>query len=377
MSKILAASLVAVVFSAALFIYSTLYTGPYGATAIATTPNGARPQEVSRQGSAIPVPPARAGTLRASGLVQPIRLTQPATTVSMPAQGHRYDLHDVVGLDVGSLNELQTFYDTINFDAHHWRDSNAGVPPVFVSEIPESWSNALDATSKKNLFFRAILPLILVVNEEVTTDRHLLLTYMEDRSVGRPSSPETLARLGGIAATYGVIEAPDKGKAFTPELSSADLKELFLRVDAVPVSMALGQAAYESGYATSRLATGENGLFGQWRDGDGLRPRGRRAAFSGNENTRYATPLASTRAYILNLNTDDAYLEFREERAVMRQADGRLDGYRLAEALGMYSDSGLTYANTLRAIIAENELTKVDDISLRDEVPVRVEIASN
>lgn len=371
MSKILAASLIAVVFSAALFMYSTFYTGPYGATAVAlgsTTPH---------RGAAVPVPPARFGSTRTNSFVEPASLARTAGATAMPAQSFRYDLHDVVSLDVSSLDELQEFYDAINFDAHHWRDSQAGVPPVFITGIPESWSNGLGAASKKNLFFRAILPLVLVVNEEVTADRHLLLAYMEDRATGRPSSPETLARLGGIAVAYGAIDAPDKGKAFTPELSSAQLKELFLRIDTVPVSLALGQAAYESGYATSRLATGENGLFGQWRDGDGLRPRGRRAAFSSSENALYATPLASTRAYIRNLNTDAAYEEFRVERAVMRQQDGRLDGYRLAEALVMYSESGLTYTNTLRAIITENELTAVDDAALRDEAPVQVEIASN
>lgn len=360
MSRILAASLVAVVFSSALFIYSVLDPGPYGAThSVALDAGSQRPIAV----------PALAGSgLRGGGRPLP-QMASLDLGPGVPAIGATR----AIGLRVATMQELLDFYEAVDFGNDHWREAVTSVPPVFLTGIPEGWVAELGAEARKNLFFRAILPLVLAVNDQIMADRQFVLAHFEARTTEALPSDEALIRLGAIAAAYGVLSPPDKGKEFIAQLSANQLKELALRVDVIPVSLALGQAAYESGYATSRLATGDNGLFGLWRDGDGMRPRGRR---SGNRG-EYRTPLDSTRAYTHNLNTHPTYAEFREERATMRAEAEILDGHALAAALVMYSPSGVTYTNTLRAIIAENRLSALDAAALRDDDPVEVVAAAN
>ncbi|MCZ6605829.1 MAG: glucosaminidase domain-containing protein [Alphaproteobacteria bacterium] len=352
MSKVLAASLVAVVFSAALFIYSVIDPGPYGATEPVAGATGSR--------GPVPLP------ARASG--------SPSTDTRHAALGPDLVAPDAtrsIGLHVASMDELLAFYDAMDFGVEFWRPSEKGVPPVILADLPDSWVADLGSGTKKSLFYRAVLPLVLQINNEIMADRATVLVHIADRANGNAGDRAGLARLGAIAIAYGVLSPPpDKGKPFVPQFSAAVLKQLATRVDAIPVSMALGQAAYESGYTTSRFATGDNSLFGPWRDGDGMRPRGRRVE-RGNEG-RYATALDSTRAYARNLNTHPAYEEFRGVRATMRAETDILDGHALAAALVMYSQSGVTYTNTLRALIAENNLSQVDAAVLRDEETVRV-----
>ena len=88
-----------------------------------------------------------------------------------------------------------------------------------------------------------------------------------------------------------------------------------LRVDTIPPSLALAQAAIESGYGASRFAVEGNALFGQWRTGGGLRPSDQPAHLSDYGIATFASPLQSVAAYAHNLNTFASYRDFRAARA--------------------------------------------------------------
>ena len=137
------------------------------------------------------------------------------------------------------------------------------------------------------------------------------------------------------------------------------------RVDIIPPSLALAQGAIESGWGTSRFAVEGNSLFGLWDlSGNGIKPKKQRAELGNYGVARYDSPQASIDAYMLNLNTNRAYREFRALRAIYRKYDMPLRGQELVGALGRYSERGEVYIKELQAIMSHNKLEAVDDAYL-------------
>ena len=146
---------------------------------------------------------------------------------------------------------------------------------------------------------------------------------------------------------------------------AGNLDELLVRVDIIPTSLALAQAAEESGWGTSRFAHQGNALFGQRATGDepGLAPVERAT----EEHVRvraYETLGAAVRSYARNLNTHPAYERFRAERAENRSQGAEPGGHALAPTLTRYSERGAAYVASLRAIIRLNRLESFDKARL-------------
>tara|TARA_B100000989_G_C19429904_1_gene422543 strand:- start:414 stop:971 length:558 start_codon:yes stop_codon:yes gene_type:complete len=139
-----------------------------------------------------------------------------------------------------------------------------------------------------------------------------------------------------------------------------DLSTLKIRMDEIPVSLAIAQAAKETGWGTSRFAIEGNALFGQWTySGQGIKP----AAASKEEKHKVATfsvLKASVRAYQRNLNTHASYKDFRKARAIQRDNDETLDSYELSNYLTDYAQNGDEYIKTLKKIIDQNKLKDFD-----------------
>ena len=236
------------------------------------------------------------------------------------------------------------------------------VPRAYLIRINEGWAIGETVHFKKSIFYRVILPLILKVNEKVRSDRHRLDSLKSLYDNGTPLPKDDKQWIQSLASKYSVA-VPENDV-----ITSSTFEELLLRVDAVPVSLALGQAAYESGYGTSRFAHQGNALFGQWTWGGGIKPSSPRAGKGDYGIKRFIYPLESARSYVHNLNTHRAYQEFRSLRAVARARDDNkpLNGYELAGALQAYSELGEEYVKTLRSIIRVNKLGIADSASLRD-----------
>jgi Bax protein len=221
------------------------------------------------------------------------------------------------------------------------RGDRAWPEAVARASLPTTLAHAVDGAlspgERKARFVAYLLPLVDRVNAAILEERGVVLRLRERIAAGRGLAPEERRLLVRIGDRYGV--------------DGEDFDRLLARVDVVPPSLALAQAALESGWGTSRLAREDNALFGEraWTNGQGAVPAYR----------RFPGVLASIRAYALNLNRHRAYEGFRLARAALR-AHGWLDGYVLAGSIGAYSEIGPVYVTQVRAIIRTNRLGRLD-----------------
>ncbi len=149
------------------------------------------------------------------------------------------------------------------------------------------------------------------------------------------------------------------------------IEQALYKLDIIPAGLALGQAAYESGYGTSRFAVQCNALYGQWTfGGEGLVPEQQRSNLGDHRIAAFDWPFDSVRGYFINLSSHPAYEELRRLRAELRAADKPLTSLALADGLISYSERGQEYVDTLKGIIRVNRLDIADDALFRDE-PVR------
>ena len=148
------------------------------------------------------------------------------------------------------------------------------------------------------------------------------------------------------------------------KIDDGDLARLKMRMDIVPVSVALAQAANESGWGTSRFALEGNALFGQWTwSKKGISPKDADSD-SNHKILQFQILKASVRAYKNNLNTHNAYQEFREARAKLREENEKINGLLLTKYLKNYAAIGEKYVAILEDIIKKNSLTDFDEANL-------------
>jgi Bax protein len=140
-----------------------------------------------------------------------------------------------------------------------------------------------------------------------------------------------------------------------------DWQELLARVNAIPVSLALAQAANESAWGTSRFAREANNFYGQWcfQKGCGLVPA-RRDKNKTHEVAAFKSPKESVERYIHNLNSHNAYKTLRKIRNRLRTENKLITGIELAEGLLHYSERGKEYIKELQSMIKFNKLTRFD-----------------
>jgi Bax protein len=144
-------------------------------------------------------------------------------------------------------------------------------------------------------------------------------------------------------------------------------------MDEVPVSLALAQAAKETGWGTSRFAQEGNALFGQWTwSGEGLKPKEAEKS-EGHKVMKFNVLQASVRAYQRNLNTHKTYKEFRLARAKLRDSGEPLDSIVLSQYLDKYAETGQQYVKIIQKIIKQNNLKDFDNAKL---LPSSLELES-
>ncbi|SDG38429.1 glucosaminidase domain-containing protein [Roseospirillum parvum] len=247
--------------------------------------------------------------------------------------------------------ELRRHFLAVGYTLNEVRQGSGDVPRLFVDQVPPDLKGMNDIQLRKSLFFRLTLPLVLRVNEEIAVERGRLLDLAQRLDQGGELAAADRVWLKRLAGKYGL-------KAEGGKIDMAELKK---RVDGIPPSLALAQAAEESGWGTSRFARQGNALFGQWTMDEeaGLVPADRPDGAS-HAVRAFPSLLHGVEAYMRNLNTHAAYRGFRDRRAVLRETASRLDGYQLAGTLTSYSERGQEYVETLRTIISANELKTLD-----------------
>ena len=267
-----------------------------------------------------------------------------------------------------------------NFWGEENRDEQLEVPRVLLTGIKPRWQKAaqnMPVPQKKEIFYRAMLPLILHANNMVLERRARLLAAKEALEAGGSISDEELEQLrtGAVLLRVADAETVAKLEPASDELSKI-LDEMLYKLDIIPAGLALGQAAYESGYGTSRFAVEGNALFGQWTyGGKGLVPEQQRESLGDYRIAAYDWPFDSVRGYFINLMSHPAYEEFRRLRAEARAAGRPLKSMELADGLISYSERGQEYVDTLKGIIRVNGLDIADNAVFRDE-PLRFSIGA-
>lgn len=233
-----------------------------------------------------------------------------------------------------------------------------GVPPLILQTLPKDLPEITSSKQKKRVFFKSLLPMILLANNEIRQDRAQILTLQQLVQQGTPLSENQLETLTALAKHYKI-----KSATLT---SPAAFRQLLLRVDTIPAELAMAQAANESAWGTSRFSQEANNLFGEWtfEPGTGLIPEGRPEGAT-YEVRRFPTVYDSVRSYLRNLNTHFAYRELRLIRAQTRADNLPLDGSALAEGLLRYSIRGEEYVKDLQSLIRFNRLTRFTVASLR------------
>ena len=220
------------------------------------------------------------------------------------------------------------------------------VKPIYLTKLPKDLKTLGDTKKKRELFIKIVLPLILDENEKILEDRKKLFKI-----------------LGKNFNTVGErVWLKRRFKQY--KIGDQDLSKLKIRMDIIPVSIALAQAANESGWGTSRFALEGNALFGQWTwSKKGILPK-EQDPDQTHKIMQFQILKASVRAYKNNLNTHNAYKEFREVRARLRQDEKQITGLDLTKYLKNYAAIGEKYVAILEDIIKRNSLTDFDKANL-------------
>jgi len=260
-------------------------------------------------------------------------------------------------LDIFSLNDLesdsvrlsastikQLFEDT-DYNLKDVRKKKL-VKPVALTLLPQEIKMIENTKKRKEFFIQIVLPLIIKENNNIRLDRKTLFSII-NKSNNTKAEKQWLEKK---YKQYGV--------------RSRDLSTLKIRMDEIPVSLAIAQAAKETGWGTSRFAQEGNALFGQWTwSGEGLKPKDADEG-KGHKVMKFNVLQASVRAYQRNLNTHRTYREFRKARAELRDLNKPLDSMQLSKYLNKYAETGNQYVEVLQKIIEQNNLKDFDDAKL-------------
>ena len=270
-----------------------------------------------------------------------------------------------------NYKDVLALFDRMGYTQKAWQAGIREIPRVYLADVPDTWhersTKELSVADKKRLFFRLIAPVVLRINEIILEDRGRAKELTERLAEGQSVRPEDQAWLTELAAKYKVLESPSK------RLDGDAFAELLMRVDIVPPSLSLAQAASESGWGTSRFAAEGNSLFGQWTWGKGLKPTEQRTSKLGDYRVAaFDSTAQAAYSYALNLNTARAYRALRLKRADLRRQNLRISGTVLAETLVNYSERGQAYVDDLKALMRENRLDDADDASLRHMTVIHI-----
>ena len=244
-----------------------------------------------------------------------------------------------------TTSEINALFREVKYDLEEVRDKKL-VKPVDIGLLPNEIKNIGDTKKRKEMFIKIVLPLIVKENNKIRIDRKRLFKIL-----GKNSNTDIEKKwLEKKYKQYGVRQN--------------DLSTLKVRMDEIPVSLAIAQAAKETGWGTSRFALKGNALFGQWTwSGDGLKPKNAEIG-EDHKVMKFHSLQLSVRAYLRNLNTHSSYKNLRKARTELRNRNKTLDSIVLANHLDKYAETGNKYIEVLQKIIIQNNLKDFDEARL-------------
>jgi len=240
---------------------------------------------------------------------------------------------------------LNLFKD-LEYDLDHVRNKKL-VKPIYFTRLPKDLNEIKSVTQKKETFLQILLPLVVAENERIQKDRKYLLKILKQNQ-----SKKNISWINKKHKEY--------------KISKKNIDELIEKMDIIPTSIALAQAAKESGWGTSRFALEGNAIFGQWTwNGEGIEPLEK---VDGQKHKILKFPLlrASVKAYIANLNTHPGYKDFRKKRQLLRNENKKVSGLNLIHELDNYAQTGKEYTKILEKIIKQNDLDEFETVTIDD-----------
>ncbi len=262
----------------------------------------------------------------------------------------RNNVAEVILPDLNLKTEtvIQLFKD-VDYDLRKVR-SDKLVKPIYFTQFPRDLDNLRSVQLKKETFIKIVLPLIVAENEKILDDREKLRLLIEKKF------------------TSDLEKQWLRQKLLEYKVKRGNLEELMFRMDKIPVSIALAQAAKESGWGTSRFALEGNAIFGQWTwDGQGIAPL-KRDDNKSHKILKFPILRASVKAYKNNLNTHKSYSKFREKRKQLREKNKDITGLSLTDTLKNYAQTGSEYTKILNQIITQNRLYDFELVRLVNSV---------
>ena len=220
------------------------------------------------------------------------------------------------------------------------------VPKIEITQLPKDLKTVKSIKNRKDLFLKIALPLIVQENKK------LLSINKQINSIKH--------RFSQISRKEAVFISN-----LMEEYKEVSIDNLLIKIDEIPVSLALSQAVIESGWGTSRFAYEGNALFGQYVWGNttnGIVPNEREI------NAKYKiksfnTLRESVASYMKNLNTNSHYNEFRINRFVLRSNKQPLSGSYLADYLFNYSIEN-DYPSKIKKLIEINNFEDFENLSI-------------
>ena len=249
-------------------------------------------------------------------------------------------------------NDLSTKDLTNMFEKHTYLIDSVRkikqVPDISINKFPHDFNEINSTKVKKSLFIKSLLPLIIRENNKILETRNRIIKIQS-------TSVNYIKRNEGLWLKKQYIKY---------KVKNHNLNDLLLRVDTVPVSIALAQAAIESGWGTSRFVTEGNALFGQWswNKGSGIVPIERDIAET-YEIKAFDSLSDSIASYMKNLNTNNNYSDFRKFRNELKSNTNVFDSLRLLKFLVKYAENE-NYSNILEKIIVKNRLKDFDEVKI-------------
>jgi len=260
-----------------------------------------------------------------------------------------YDILEENNSDINlvryTTSEIDKLFKEIKYDLNDVRNTKL-VKPIDIGLLPNEIRNIGNTNKRKDMFIKIVLPLIIKENTKIRIDRKRLFVILNKSS----NSDIEKKWLEKKFKQYGVKQN--------------DLYTLKTRMDEIPTSLAIAQAAKETGWGTSRFALKGNALFGQWTwSGEGLKPK---KADEGKDHKvmKFHSLQLSVRAYLRNLNTHSSYRDLRKARSNLRNDNESLDSLILSRYLDKYAEIGTQYVDVLQKIIQQNNLKDFDDARL-------------
>jgi Bax protein len=255
---------------------------------------------------------------------------------------------------IGSVAALDAHFEQIDYDLANVRELGNNVPRLYLKQLPADIADVTSVETRKRVFIKAILPVVLRVNEDILAAREKLRNLRGILDSGMSLTDDQRKWLYEMADRY--------------ETDPYDWDAFMARVDIIPPSLAIAQAAEESGWGTSRFAREGNALFGQYTfaAANGMLPE-ERASGRRHLIRAYSSLVEGVRSYMHNLNYHRAYREFRGARKWLRDRSKPIDGDKLAGELLRYSERGAKYVKTIRTIMRANNLAPLDDAQLHDD----------